>query len=196
MTNQWDKRLDRLGPGHLALWNSWLARNSGTRHREELVAWVIRRPNAAATEVELRLHLSHSLPAYMIPSRLILAADLPRNASGKLARDRLTDALAPATRHESISPRNPSESKLAALFEEILKTGPVGVNDDFFADLGGHSLLAAQLISRMRRERGTNLPLRLLFEHPTVAGLVQALAHIETVLKPDQIQSDEAQTQV
>jgi acyl carrier protein len=68
---------------------------------------------------------------------------------------------------------------LADLFEQVLQYQPVGVFDNFFADLGGHSLLATQLISAIRRDWKRDVPLRLLFEHPTVAGLAQALSAIE-----------------
>jgi acyl carrier protein len=75
-----------------------------------------------------------------------------------------------------VAPRLPLEEALAEIWAELLDVDEVGVHDDFFTELGGHSLLATQLVSRLRDTFGIDLPLRALFEAPTVARLSAVLA--------------------
>jgi pimeloyl-ACP methyl ester carboxylesterase/acyl carrier protein len=128
----------------------------------------------------LRSHLRKSLPAYMVPARFEIRAELPLTASGKLDRKALrlqesrdVDYCAPRTREEMI---------LCELFAEILKVARVGVNDNFF-EWGGHSLLAARLMTRIRQELGVELGVRLLFEAPTVRELVSRVQTLESGTK-------------
>jgi len=79
-----------------------------------------------------------------------------------------------------VAPRTETESALAGIWEEVLGIGPVGIHDDFH-ELGGHSLLALQLLSRVRRTLGSDLPLRAIFDAPTVARLAVRLLESETV---------------
>jgi amino acid adenylation domain-containing protein/non-ribosomal peptide synthase protein (TIGR01720 family) len=119
---------------------------------------------------ELRRALSERLPDYMVPAAFVRLAALPLTANGKLDRGAL-----PAPERESspgtyVAPRTPFEEMLAGIWGELLGIERVGSSDHFFA-LGGHSLLATQVMSRLRAAFGVEIPLRDLFEAPTVGGL-------------------------
>lgn len=125
---------------------------------------------------DLQQFLSTRLPAYMVPSMVVPLRELPLTPGGKVDRRALpppdTGMHMPVA---YVPPRTPVERELARLWQEILRVERVGVFDNFFA-LGGHSLLATQALARVRSAFQVELPLRLLFEHPTVAELAQALA--------------------
>ncbi|HEX5708647.1 MAG TPA: amino acid adenylation domain-containing protein, partial [Pyrinomonadaceae bacterium] len=141
---------------------------------KRLVAYVVTTTEAPLADVRLREHLKRKLPDYMIPSAFIALEELPLTPNGKVNRRALpvpsrTDAARP--RH---SAGNVAEAALAAVWAEVLGIEPPGVDDNFF-EIGGHSLKAAQVMSRVRDAFGVNLPLRSLFEAPTVAGLTKAI---------------------
>ncbi|HZF08057.1 MAG TPA: amino acid adenylation domain-containing protein, partial [Thermoanaerobaculia bacterium] len=136
-----------------------------------LVAYVVPREGASPTAAELSRHLEAALPAYMVPSSLVLLPALPLNRNGKVDR-RALPAPEGETVAGAVAPRGPVEEILAGLWAEVLGRERVGVHDDFFA-LGGHSLLATKLISRARRSFRIEIPLLSLFRHPTVAGLAR-----------------------
>ncbi len=135
-----------------------------------LVAYVV----AATNLDELREHLRGSLPAALVPSAFVRLDALPLTATGKVDRRALpAPELAAATEWEA--PRTPVEEILAAIFAEAVEVGEVGRTDSFF-HLGGHSLLATRVVSRVREALGVELPLRALFEAPTVAALAERIA--------------------
>ena len=141
-----------------------------------LVAYVVAVTGHVPSASELRSFLQRQLLPYMIPSMFIFLESLPLTANGKLDRK----ALPPPTRslkapEQSPDPaRKPTEELLAGIWAEILKVDEVGIHDNFF-ERGGHSLLAAQLMSRIADTWLAEIPLRSLFESPTIAGLAERI---------------------
>jgi amino acid adenylation domain-containing protein len=138
-----------------------------------LVAYAVPHPGGGFVEEKgLRAFASERLPEWMVPSSWVLLDGLPLTPNGKLDRNALPapEPVRTGGTGENAVPTGPFEEMLAAIFAEVLGLERVGVHDDFFA-LGGHSLLATQVISRLRRACAVELPLRALFEEPTVAGL-------------------------
>ncbi|HEY6118735.1 MAG TPA: non-ribosomal peptide synthetase, partial [Pyrinomonadaceae bacterium] len=133
---------------------------------------------------ELRAHLKALLPDHMIPARLIIMEDLPLTPSGKINRRALPalDQQDGACSQPYEAPRDPTEEKLAEIWSSVLRRERVGIRDNFF-ELGGHSLLATQLISRVRNAFNVELPLRNLFESPTVAELASVIVKFDTPMK-------------
>jgi acyl carrier protein len=126
---------------------------------------------------ELRQHLSQRLPDYMLPQSLVMLDTLPLTPSGKLDRHSLPEpASAEPVPGSYQEPRSPAEQTIADIWSSVLKVGRVGSQDNFF-ELGGHSLLATQAMSRIRQAFGIDLPLRTIFEAPTVAALAAAIAN-------------------
>ncbi|HET8824087.1 MAG TPA: amino acid adenylation domain-containing protein, partial [Terriglobales bacterium] len=136
---------------------------------KRLVAYVVPR-NGAINAPELRSHLKQTLPEYMVPSAFVQMEALPLTPSGKLSRRQLPVPEWDNTPSAAAAPRNPIEELLLGIWNDILRRKGFGVEDNFF-DLGGHSLLATQLISRIRRTLQMDLPLRIVFEHPTIREL-------------------------
>ena len=140
-----------------------------------LVVFWVPAGDGAPDGTALRSHLRRRLPEALLPA-LVRVEELPRLPGGKVdrrdlaSREVLGEALA-----ARVAPRTPVEEMLAGIWAEVLGLAEVGVEDSFFA-LGGHSLLATRVISRVRRSFGVELPLRDLFEAPTVAGMAARLA--------------------
>ncbi|MBV9772681.1 MAG: amino acid adenylation domain-containing protein, partial [Gemmatimonadetes bacterium] len=128
-------------------------------------------PDAAA----LRTYLAGRLPEHMVPGAFVVLEALPLTPTGKVDRRALPAPTgAAAAAREYVAPRTAEEELLAGIFAEVLRLERVGIHDDFF-ELGGHSLLATQVASRIETVFGTEVPLRLLFEAPTVAGLAPSV---------------------
>ncbi|HYG64762.1 MAG TPA: amino acid adenylation domain-containing protein, partial [Thermoanaerobaculia bacterium] len=155
-----------------------LARGEGAVDKS-LVAYVVPEPTvsgSAAGAVEWRAFLRERLPDYMVPGHFVVLEALPLNANGKVDRAALPAPAAdrPDLVSPFVAPRNPSEELVAAVWADLLGIERIGVHDDFFA-LGGHSLMATRVVSRLRDAFHVELPLRGLFEEPTVAGLARRL---------------------
>ncbi|MEV0533719.1 amino acid adenylation domain-containing protein [Kitasatospora sp. NPDC050463] len=122
----------------------------------------------------LRAALLDSLPHHLVPAAFVLLDAIPTAVSGKVDRHALPvpepRTAAPAT----AAPRTPQERAVAAVWEEVLGATGIGAHDDFFR-LGGHSLLATRVSVRLRAALGVDVPVRALFDHPTVAALAAAL---------------------
>lgn len=150
---------------------------------KRLVAYVVGRGPLASRELiaRLRERLGRKLPDYMIPSSFVMLEEIPLNPSGKVNRSALpapSHARVAAASQSFVAPRNEIERRLAEIWSGLLSVDRVGVRDDFF-QLGGHSLLATQVVSRIRAALGVELPLRRLFETPTVEGLALAVSEAD-----------------
>ncbi|MEU3491848.1 amino acid adenylation domain-containing protein [Streptomyces massasporeus] len=146
-----------------------------------LVAYAVPVEDTPQLPAHIEEFLTERLPAHMVPSALVLLRELPLLPNGKLDRRAL-----PVPSYEAGTgrgPLSPREEILCGVFAEVLGLPRVHVDDDFFA-LGGHSLLAVRLISRIRVTMGTEVPLRTLFEAPTVAALAARLSSTRTPRAP------------
>lgn len=145
-----------------------------------LVAYLVVRPGQNAASSDLRTHLKQSLPDYMVPSSFVTLDALPLTPNGKIDRKALPkpEFTRPELAGEYQSSRTPAEEVIAGIWAEVLQLDQVGAQDDFF-ELGGHSLLATQVVSRIRQAFQVELPLRALFEAPSVAGLAERVAALQ-----------------
>lgn len=129
-------------------------------------------PDAAGRVDDLRRFMADRLPDYMVPAAFVVLDRLPLMPNGKLDKAALPSPVITGNAYRA--PRSVEEEVLAGLFAEVLGVDRVGVDDDFFA-LGGHSLRATRLIGRVRGALGVEVPLRAVFESPTVAKLTAQL---------------------
>jgi amino acid adenylation domain-containing protein len=149
-----------------------------------LVAYVVAQTGTgvgeAPTARELRGFLQERLPEYMIPSAFVALDALPLTRNGKVDRQALPAPEQACDEHEGayVAPRTATEELLAGIWSHLLGVERLSADGNFF-ELGGHSLLATQAVSQMRRAFGVEIPLRSLFEAPTVAGMS---VRIETTL--------------
>jgi amino acid adenylation domain-containing protein len=144
-----------------------------------LVAYVV--PTEPGVDLDgLREHVRGRVPPYMLPALFVPLAALPLNANGKLDVRALRDAL-PAARTGGgvVEPRTATEGRLDAIWRDVLDLDAFSVHDDFFA-LGGTSLAAARLVARARTVFRRDIPLRLAFEHPTVASFAEAIDRLRS----------------
>ncbi|NJN10927.1 MAG: amino acid adenylation domain-containing protein [Richelia sp. RM1_1_1] len=141
---------------------------------------------------KLRDFLTEKLPGHMVPSAIVLIEALPLAPSGKIDRRALP---VPNFNNESefgfVAPRTPTEEIVSDIWSHVLKQEHIGIHDNFF-NLGGHSLLATQVISRLREAFKIELPLRSLFEQPTVAQLAERIEKMLTVQKLQLVSTDGA----
>jgi amino acid adenylation domain-containing protein len=146
-----------------------------------LVAYVTAKNSPSPTVTDLRNFIKQKLPECMIPSAFVLLDAMPVTPNGKVDRKSLPvpKTERPELAQRYAEPRTPAEELLVEIWAQILKLDSVGVHDNFF-ELGGHSLLATQIISRIRETLQIDLPLRLLFEAPTVAELVTKIEQSES----------------
>jgi amino acid adenylation domain-containing protein len=124
---------------------------------------------------ELQAYLKQRLPEYMVPTAFVELAEMPLTAHGKVDRRALpASEQSRSETEEYVPPRTAAEQTLARIWSEILRLNEVGIHDNFF-ELGGHSLLATQVISRACQAFEIDLPLRKLFEEPTIAQLAKSI---------------------
>ncbi|MEH2405209.1 amino acid adenylation domain-containing protein [Nostoc sp.] len=143
--------------------------------QKQLVAYIVPQKEVIPTISELRQFLKAKLPDYMVPSAFVILEALPLTPSGKVDRRALpAPDLLSEIADKFVAPRNPTEEKVALIWSKVLRLEKVGIHDNFF-ELGGHSLIATQVISRLPEAFGISLPLRSLFESPTIAQLSEVI---------------------
>lgn len=140
---------------------------------KQLVAYAIRQKGQSVTPEDLREFLKLKLPTYMVPARFAFVDTFPLTPNGKVDRRALPPPGNARSKRFS-QPRNPVESELVAIWEELLGVSPISTNDNFF-DLGGHSLLVAKLLVRSEQVFGKRLSMATLFEAPTIRQLGRVL---------------------
>lgn len=154
--------------------------------QKQLTAYVVAAAGQRIDENALRRSLTERLPAYMVPAAIVALDAMPITPNGKLDRKSLpAPGFSPTPTR---NPRTPHEELLAGLFAEVLGLERVGIDDSFF-DLGGDSLLATRLVSRVRLSFCCNVPIRALYDAPTVARLARYLAASESAAMPNTITS-------
>ncbi|HSK79267.1 MAG TPA: amino acid adenylation domain-containing protein, partial [Thermoanaerobaculia bacterium] len=162
--------------GHPAVREAAVTAPADASGDRRLVAYVSATAGGGPLDVAaLGVYLGSRLPSFMVPSMWVELAALPLTRTGKVDRRALPAPGETATGTAYEAPRTATEEVLAGIWGDLLRRERVGVHDNFFA-LGGHSLLATQVVSRLRDRLGVELPVRALFEQPTVAGLGVLLA--------------------
>ena len=161
---------------HPAVREAVVVARAGASGDKRLVAYAVAREGQSVEASALRAHLKAKLPEYMVPSVFVPLAALPLTSSGKVDREALPE---PGAEHQPesvgrVPPGTPLQEALVAMWKELLELEQLGIQDNFF-ELGGHSLLATQVASRIRARFGVELPLRTLFEAPTVETLAGRL---------------------
>jgi aspartate racemase len=143
---------------------------------KRLVAYVAGHDHEELKVDELKTFLKTEVPGYMMPSAWVNLVSLPRTPNGKINRAALPapDAGQLDSSAKFTAPRTEVEKTLARVWAEVLKLERVGIHDNFF-DLGGHSLLATQVLSRLRNDFSKEIPLRTLFESPTIEQMAAVI---------------------
>ena len=151
---------------------------------QRLVAYIVPIANSDQTlNSELRSFLQAKLPAYMQPFAFIILESLPLTPNGKIDRRALAqDTTDSALPHLYVPPSNSIETAIAAIWAEVLNVKQVGREDNFF-DLGGNSLLATRINSRLRQTFQLDLPLRSLFEKPTLAAIAEYIQTLQMTIQ-------------
>ncbi|MFQ4162309.1 non-ribosomal peptide synthase/polyketide synthase [Scytonema millei] len=143
---------------------------------KRLVGYLVPQTQTTPVVSELRSFLKQQLPEYMVPSYFVVLDAFPLTPNGKVDRKALPDPSGQSqVSQDFVAPRTPIEEMLASIWASLLQLDRVGIHDNFFT-LGGHSLLATQLMSRVQSTFAVELPLRSLFELPTVATLAESIA--------------------
>ncbi|RAP29427.1 Bacitracin synthetase 3 (BA3) [Brevibacillus laterosporus] len=126
---------------------------------------------------DLRKYVAKELPGYMVPTYFVQLLELPITANGKVDKRALPEPqrVGIATK-EYVAPRNMTEGQLVAIWQEVLEVEPIGITDHFF-EIGGHSLKAMHLISKVYEYMQEELPLHLVFQHPTIEKMAEFILH-------------------
>nr|WP_318528447.1 non-ribosomal peptide synthetase/type I polyketide synthase [Plectonema radiosum] len=189
--NQVKLRGFRIEPGeieaaiaqHPAVRETVVVAREDVPDRKYLAAYIVPNQSSAIATSDLRGFLKEKLPDYMIPGAFVILDVLPLTPNGKVDRRALpAPDFQPELERSLVAPRTPIEEMLASIWTDVLGIELVGVHHNFF-ELGGHSLLATQVISRVRDTLAVELPLRSLFESPTVASLAE---RVEIAIAPGQ----------
>jgi amino acid adenylation domain-containing protein/non-ribosomal peptide synthase protein (TIGR01720 family) len=168
--------IERAIEGHNAVKEAVVLVKEDSPTDKRLVAFITPADGTAPGTVELRDFIKTHLPDYMIPSLFVALEAMPLTPNGKVDRKALLvpEYLDKELEKEFTAPRTPTEEIVAAIFTEVLNIKRAGSTDNFF-ELGGHSLLATQVLSRVRDHLKVDLPLRDLFQSPTIERLAQII---------------------
>ncbi|MBA3924510.1 MAG: amino acid adenylation domain-containing protein, partial [Nostocaceae cyanobacterium] len=162
----------------------------------QLIAYVV--PiSAIPTERDLRSFVKTKLPAYMLPSAFVVLDTLPLTANGKVDHKALPSPNLAVAReiNPTVAPTTSLEASLEELWTQLLGRKQMGIHDNFF-ELGGHSLLATQLVSRIRDRFQVELPLRSVFETPTIAELAQKITDSSLINRPESLSGRREEVQL
>jgi amino acid adenylation domain-containing protein len=162
--------LENLLRGHTGVKDVAVVDRDDASGNKYLCAYVV--VNEGTTASELREHVAKQVPEFMVPSAFVEMEELPRTLNGKVDRKALPALAEVHKEKKQERARTPVEEIVAGIWSEVLHLPQVGLEENFF-ELGGHSLLATQIISRIRESLHVELPLRALFENPTVASLAR-----------------------
>ena len=146
---------------------------------KRLVAYVVLQDGALAAD-DLRAAARAQLPEYMVPAMVVILPELPLTPHGKVDVRALPlpAGIREGSRQAYVEPRTPLEERIAAIWAEALRIERVGVHDSFF-DLGGNSILATQVFARLRETFGFEVPMRTLFEEPTIERLAVTIGDLQ-----------------
>lgn len=151
---------------------------------EDVAAAVVLRPGSVASSSGIRAFLFDRLPDFKVPTTITILEEIPKGNTGKLQRIGLAKKLTKLHKQAYVAPANAIEEMLAKHWAEMLGVERVGIHDNFFLR-GGHSLSATQVITRVNKQLGIDLPLRSLFEYPSIAELELEIIHIQEAGKRD-----------
>ena len=143
---------------------------------KRLVSYIVPDAEQTPSNQQLRAEASTILPDYMVPGTFVFLEQLPLTPNGKIDRNALPapDTQRPESAEPYVAPRTADEETLAQIWSEVLRIDTVGVHDNYF-ELGGDSLKLAQIVTRIRDSFQAHVALKFLFEHPTVAGMMQVI---------------------
>jgi len=160
---------------------------------KRIYAYIILKENTYVTDIELRAFLKDFLPEYMVPSSFVFLTKFPLTPNGKIDRKALPDPLQIPRSSGNTAPRSQTEQLLKDIWIEVLRVNPLGIYDNFF-ELGGHSLLAVQLTTRIRDAFEIELPVRAIFDDPTIHQLANHLdRHILRKITSQTFKSNQSQ---
>ncbi|GLV55542.1 hypothetical protein KDH_23860 [Dictyobacter sp. S3.2.2.5] len=162
---------------HPAVRDALVVARENSSGAQQLVAYLLNEADQPVSGEEVQRYLRKNLPEYLVPAAYVFLDEFPIASTGKVDRQALPDPeVILQTAYEA--PITPIEETLATIWKQVLHVERVGRHDDFFA-LGGQSLLATQIISHVRRELQTEMPLRTLFAAPTIASFAEAIIQQE-----------------
>ncbi|OXA89994.1 non-ribosomal peptide synthetase [Flavobacterium hercynium] len=158
-------------------------------HQEKtLVAYYI--AEVELDKSEIRNYLQSKLPEYMVPSFYVALESLPLTPNGKVDRKALPGISGEdSIRKEYVAPRNPTEQKVAEIWQEVFGIERVGITDNFF-ELGGHSLMVAQIINRINKQLNQTVSFKNFFANPTIETLCKVLSQVEYLVIPQAVISE------
>src|SRR5579864_491529 len=141
---------------------------------KRLVAYAVAQDGASINSKDLRAALKKTLPESMVPAAFVVLKEMPLTSNGKVDRNALPEPDLSQTGQDYVAPRTAEEEILCGIWAEVLKLPRVGIEDNFF-EIGGHSLLATQLVARVRSAFNLEMPVRAIFESPSIERLAERI---------------------